>query len=44
MENGGSDVMKHFLENIKTGTLYPTLNSASTNSPSRQYAQKSSAS
>jgi len=30
MENGGSDIMKHFMENIMTGTLYPTLNSAST--------------
>jgi len=35
MENGRSDIMKHFMENIKTDTLYPTLNSASTNSPSR---------
>jgi len=44
MEYGISHIMKHFMENIKTGTLYPTLNSASTKSPSRQYAQKSSAS
>jgi len=43
MENGGSDIIKHFMVNTKNGTLYPTLNSASKNSPSRQYPQKSSA-
>jgi len=28
MEYGGSDIMKHFMQNITTRTYYPTLHSA----------------